>query len=129
MSSKPLTMEMPQMSRGGIAGLRVSNAYTPNAINPDKRAAARGQKKALRVARWRVRKYRPKKKPESRGRRNSRRLKRQFVMSVWEMSQTAAKANVNPIRVGVGGTPMVNNPKITGISAANKAETGAAIVI
>src|SRR5688572_28784127 len=101
----------------------------PNARNPAKRAAARGQKKALRVARCRVRKYKPKKNPESNGRRRSERLTRQFVMSVCEMSQTAANASVNPIRVGVEGAPRAKNPKITGMRAANKAETGAAIVI
>ena len=104
-------------------------AYSPSARKPAKRAAARGQKKALRVARCRVRKYRPKKNPESRGMRSSQRLKRQFVTPVCEMSQTAAKASPKPSRVGVDGMPRVKKPKITGIRAANRAETGAATVI
>lgn len=64
-----------------------------------------------------------------RGRRKSEMEKRQFVESVWEMNQTARKASPNPIRVVMEGSPRVKIPKTTGMSAANKAETGAAIVI
>ena len=77
-------------------------------------------------------KYKPNPMPASRGSFKSARCEKTSVIttpSPWEIIHSARRAKPNPRKVRNGGKPCVKLPTITGSAAANKAETGAAMLI